>query len=62
MSHRGGILKRFIMEVEVEGGVYDCHCPTKGRIGNIVFRNISYLLSKSNDTNRESYPVKLLYL
>ncbi|MFE4426261.1 hypothetical protein ACFY5J_06395 [Peribacillus butanolivorans] len=61
----GVILKRrnrFIMEVEVEGGVNDCHCPTKGRIGNIVFRNISCLLSKSNDTNRESYPVKLLYL
>ncbi|MFE4129680.1 hypothetical protein [Peribacillus sp. YIM B13482] len=53
----GVILKRgnrFIMEVEVEGGVYDCHCPTTGRIGSIVFRNISCLLSKSNDTRELS--------
>lgn len=43
----GVILKRrnrFIMEVEYDGTVYDCHCPTTGRIGNIVFEDIPCLL------------------
>ncbi|MGG4392174.1 sugar fermentation stimulation protein [Priestia megaterium] len=54
---------RFIMEVEVEGGVYDCHCPTTGRIGNIMLHNIPCLLSKSNDTKRKTlYTVEAISL
>lgn len=62
----GVILKRrnrFIMEVEVEGEVYDCHCPTTGRIGNIVFQDIPCLLSKSNDKKRKTlYTVEAISL
>lgn len=45
---------RFIMEVKVEGELCDCHCPTTGRIGEIVFRNIPCLLSKSNNLSRKT--------
>jgi sugar fermentation stimulation protein A len=45
---------RFIMEVDIDGTIYDCHCPTTGRIGNIVFRDIPCLLSESNDTKRKT--------
>ncbi|WP_059050147.1 DNA/RNA nuclease SfsA [Paenibacillus senegalimassiliensis] len=45
---------RFIMEVEVDGVVIDCHCPTTGRIGDIVFRDIPCLLSKSNNLSRKT--------
>jgi len=62
----GIILKRrnrFIMEVEMEGEVYDCHCPTTGRIGNIVFQDIPCLLSKSNDKKRKTlYTVEAISL
>lgn len=53
----GIILKRrnrFIMEVEVRGKVYPCHCPVTGRIGNILFRDISCLLSASNNPARKT--------
>lgn len=53
----GIILKRrnrFIMEVELDGTIYDCHCPTTGRIGNIVFSDIPCLLSKSKDPARKT--------
>lgn len=54
---------RFIMEVEVDGIMCDCHCPTTGRIGNIVFRNIPCLLSKSNDITRKTlYTVEAISL
>lgn len=45
---------RFIMQVELDGGVVDCHCPTTGRIGNIVLENIPCLLSKSTNTARKT--------
>lgn len=45
---------RFIMEVEIDGTIYDCHCPTTGRIGNLVFENIPCLLSKSKDPARKT--------
>lgn len=45
---------RFIMEVEIDGSICDCHCPTTGRIGNIVFENIPCLLSKSKDPARKT--------
>ncbi len=45
---------RFIMEVEIDGIIFDCHCPTTGRIGTIVFENIPCLLSKSKDPARKT--------
>lgn len=54
---------RFIMEVEIDGIMYDCHCPTTGRIGNIVFSNIPCLLSKSSDIKRKTlYTVEAISL
>ena len=53
----GKIVKRrnrFIMEVEISGTICDCHCPTTGRIGNLVFENIPCLLSKSKDPARKT--------
>lgn len=62
----GIILKRrnrFIMEVDIDDTVYDCHCPTTGRIGSIVFRNIPCLLSQSNDIKRKTlYTVEAISL
>ena len=45
---------RFIMQVELDGTIYDCHCPTTGRIGNIVLEGIPCLLSKSAGTARKT--------
>ncbi|AIQ48586.1 sugar fermentation stimulation protein [Paenibacillus sp. FSL R7-0273] len=54
---------RFIMEVDVNGVIYDCHCPTTGRIGNISFRDIPCLLSKSKDSTRKTlYTVEAISL
>jgi|GEM_PF-3522916 len=51
------------MEVEVDGTVLDCHCPTTGRIGDIVFRDIPCLLSRSKDTTRKTlYTVEAISL
>lgn len=62
----GIILKRrnrFIMEVDINGKVHDCHCPTTGSIGDIVFCNIPCLLSQSNDTKRKTlYTVEAISL
>lgn len=62
----GVILKRrdrFIMEVEHGETVHDCHCPTTGRIGNIVFQDIPCLLSKSKDSTRKTpYTVEAISL
>lgn len=54
---------RFVMEVEFDGTVYECHCPTTGRIGNIVFRNIPCLLSQSTNVARKTpYTVEAISL
>ncbi|MFK4300966.1 sugar fermentation stimulation protein A [Paenibacillus sp. RC254] len=54
---------RFIMEVEINGIIYDCHCPTTGRIGNIVIRDIACLLSHSTDLKRKTpYTVEAISL
>jgi sugar fermentation stimulation protein A len=62
----GLILKRknrFIMEVEIDGLIYNCHCPTTQSIGNIVLHNIPCLLSKSNDIARKTlYTVEAISL
>ena len=54
---------RFIMEVEVDGILCDCHCPTTGSIGNLILRDISCLLSKGNDISRKTrYTVEAISL
>lgn len=45
---------RFIMDVEINGTMYKCHCPVTGKIGDIVFNNIPCLLLKSDDLNRKT--------
>ncbi len=53
----GTIIKRnsqFIMEVNLDGEVINCHCPTTGRIGDIELAGIPCLLSKSKDTTRKT--------
>ncbi|VVC03822.1 Sugar fermentation stimulation protein A [Candidatus Bilamarchaeum dharawalense] len=37
---------RFLMNVKLNGHVYLCHCPSTGRIGDIVFDKVSCLVSK----------------
>jgi len=53
-----GIIKsrpnRFIMMVELDGGIHKCHCPATGRIGNIVFHDIPCLLSRSESSERKT--------
>lgn len=45
---------RFIMHVELNGEMYNCHCPVTGKIGNVVFKDIPCLLSKSKNENRKT--------
>lgn len=45
---------RFIMQVEINGEIVDCHCPTTGRIGNLVLENLPCLLSKSASATRKT--------
>jgi len=53
-----GIIKnrsnRFIMNVEIDGIVYACHCPATGRIGGIAFQDIPCLLSKAKEGKRKT--------
>jgi sugar fermentation stimulation protein A len=50
---------RFIMNVEIGGKVEKCHCPTTGKVGNIVFQDVPCLLSKSaNITRKTTYTVE----
>ncbi|MFC1868187.1 DNA/RNA nuclease SfsA [Thermodesulfobacteriota bacterium] len=54
---------RFIMLVEIDGKIDKCHCPSTGRIGNIEFKDIPCLLSKSkNNTRKTNYTVEALIL
>jgi sugar fermentation stimulation protein A len=45
---------RFVMMVELDGELHDCHCPATGSIGNIVFHDIPCLVSRSNDPKRKT--------
>jgi sugar fermentation stimulation protein A len=45
---------RFIMQVEIEGRLLRCHCPSTGRIGSLRFRDIPCLLSKSGKQGRKT--------
>jgi sugar fermentation stimulation protein A len=42
------------MQVEKDGDVFLCHCPSTGKIGNIIFDKIPCLLSKSADQKRKT--------
>lgn len=46
---------RFIMNVSIEGGIRRCHCPTTGRIGDIVFKNVPCLVQRSTDMQRSTW-------
>jgi sugar fermentation stimulation protein A len=46
---------RFIMNVFVDGETHRCHCPTTGRIGDIVFKNVPCLVEISTDTKRSTW-------
>jgi sugar fermentation stimulation protein A len=55
---REGLIKsrpnRFIMNVTVDGKLEKCHCPSTGRIGNLIFEDIPCLLSKSKNAERKT--------
>jgi len=52
---------RFIMLVEVNNKIEKCHCPSTGRIGNIEFKDIPCLLSKSTSkTRKTAYTVEAI--
>ncbi|MNB76273.1 Sugar fermentation stimulation protein A [compost metagenome] len=62
----GIIMKRnsqFTMDVEIEGEIMKCHCPTTGRIGELDVAGIPCLLSRSGDPGRKtSYTVEAISL
>lgn len=45
---------RFIMFVELNGKQVKCHCPSTGRIGDIAFKDIPCLVSKSDNPDRQT--------
>ena len=45
---------RFIMLVKIKGKLEKCHCPSTGRIGNIEFKNIPCLVSRSENPRRKT--------
>lgn len=54
---------RFIMFVEINGKKTKCHCPSTGRIGNIIFEDIPCLLSKASNPDRKTkYTVEAISL
>jgi sugar fermentation stimulation protein A len=46
---------RFIMNVLVDGEARRCHCPTTGRVGDIIFKNIPCLVEQSHDPKRSTW-------
>lgn len=45
---------RFVIDVEIAGTVVGCHCPTTGRIGNLVLDGLPCLLSRSHSSSRKT--------
>ena len=45
---------RFIIDVDIGGTVAGCHCPTTGRISNLVLDGLPCLLSASRNTARKT--------
>jgi sugar fermentation stimulation protein A len=58
-----GRSNRFIMLVILNGKRILAHCPSTGRIGNIVFNNVPCLLSKADNPKRKTeYTVEAIWL
>ena len=62
-----GVIKerknRFIFKVIIDKKEYDCHCPSTGTIGRIIFKNIPCLLSKGKNEKRATpYTVEAISL
>jgi sugar fermentation stimulation protein A len=53
---------RFIMEVELDGESYKCHCPSTGRIGSIRFEDMPCLLSRASTPRKTPYTVEAISL
>ena len=54
---------RFILIVEINNEIFNCHCPSTGTIGNIILENIPCLLSKSKNIKRATlYTVEAISL
>jgi sugar fermentation stimulation protein A len=53
---------RFIMEVELDGAIVKCHCPSTGRIGSIGFEDVPCLLSKGGEGRKTPFTVEALSL
>ena len=54
---------RFIMLVRINNKIVKCHCPTTGRIGNIIFSDIPCLLSRASNPKRQTkYTVEAISL
>ncbi|HEX9624061.1 MAG TPA: DNA/RNA nuclease SfsA, partial [Streptosporangiaceae bacterium] len=45
---------RFVIDVDLDGAVTGCHCPTTGRIGTLVLDGLPCLLSASRNTARKT--------
>ncbi len=45
---------RFIMFVKLGNRTVKCHCPATGRIGDIVFKDVPCLVSRSNNPERKT--------
>ncbi|MDR3290138.1 MAG: DNA/RNA nuclease SfsA [Rickettsiales bacterium] len=56
-------LNRFIFDVKIKSEIIKCYCPNVGKIGNVIFKNIPCLLSKSDNKNRKmEYSVEAISL
>lgn len=51
---------RFVMMVKIGDNVARCHCPSTGRIGNIVFRDIPCMLSEGHHGRKTKYTVEAI--
>jgi len=53
-----GIIKsrpnRFIFQVEINGKIEKCHCPSTGQIASISFEDVPCLLSESDNKERKT--------
>ena len=45
---------RFVIDVDLDGAVVGCHCPTTGRIDTLVLDGLPCLLSASRNTARKT--------
>ena len=54
---------RFIMFVKLNNKRVKCYCPTTGRVGNIIFKDIPCLISRAENLNRKTqYTVEAISL